>query len=97
MKESLRKASQESKLTARSEGRAAKRLLAEHESSSPRTSLAFSALAVVRTLRAMVGDLYRRFALGGKSKKICGVVRSIACWRDIANFTNYAPSRVNEC
>jgi hypothetical protein len=75
MKESLRKASQESKLTARGKERAAKRLLAAHGSSSPRASLAFSALAVVRTLREMVGDLRRRLALGGTRKRIYGTVR----------------------
>jgi hypothetical protein len=69
MKEFLGKASQESELTARGEGKAAKRSLVERESSSPRASSAFSALAVVRTLREMLGDLYRRLAFSGKRKK----------------------------
>ena len=75
MKDSIRKASQESEITARGKESAAKHLLAEPGSNSPRASLAFSALTVVRTLREMLGNLYTRFRLGGKSKEICGSVR----------------------
>ena len=75
MNESLRTASQESKLTARSEERAAKRLLSERASSSPRASLAFPALAVVRKLIEILGELYRWSAVGGIGKKINGSVR----------------------
>ena len=75
MKESIRKASQESEITARGKESAAKHLLAEPGSNSPRASLAFSALTVVRTLREMLGNLYTRFRLGGKSKETCGSVR----------------------
>jgi hypothetical protein len=75
MKESPTKASQESQSTARGKEKAAKRLFSEGFSSSPRALLAFSALAVVRTLREMLGDLHRRFALGGKSKQMHGCVR----------------------
>jgi hypothetical protein len=75
MKESLTKASQESQSTARGQEKAAKRLFSEGFSSSPRALLAFSALAAVRTLIEALDDLYRRFALGGKSKKIYGGVR----------------------
>jgi hypothetical protein len=75
MKQSLTESSQEPKLTARVEEGTAKRLMSECTYSSPRASLAFSALAVVRTLREMAGDLYRRFARGGTSEKIYGSVR----------------------
>jgi hypothetical protein len=75
MKESLRKASQKSKLTARGREKNAKPLFLEGASSSPRASLAFSVLAVVRTFREMFGDLCRRFAFGRTSKQVHGSVR----------------------
>ena len=51
MKPSLTKVSQAPNLTARDGERAARRFLSECASSSPRASLAFSALSVVQALR----------------------------------------------
>jgi hypothetical protein len=70
MNESIGKTSQESKLKARGEETTAKALLSEWASSSPRASLAFSALTVVRKPREMLGDLHMRSASGGTSRTI---------------------------
>jgi hypothetical protein len=83
MNESIGKTSQESKLKARGEETTAKALLSEWASSSPRASLAFSALTVVRKPREMLGDLHMRSASGGTSRTInrepteCSPVKTI--------------------